>query len=107
MSIHKINFKTLSDAKVATTTLYTHVIQNLTDTTALAIWTYLSSKPPNWVVNKTQLRSHFGISEKKLNNSLSLLKKLNLISYIRYKNSNGTFQPISIDVLTGIPMINK
>lgn len=83
------------------TSLCNNVLQNFKDPIALAIWSYLQSLPPDWIVIKSQIRDHFGIGEKKCKSSFSLLNKCKLIMYDYERNKDGTLGKHIIIVKNG------
>lgn len=92
MSIEKYSEGFVCPEKAPYTTMANIVLQNLKNPDSLAIWVYLQSLPPDWTINKSQLRSHFGLSEKKIDKTLSHLKKCNLLEFIRPREELGQFE---------------
>lgn len=90
MSIEKIDFSSVEHDSKPFTTHFNSVLQNLYNSEALGVWAYLSSLPPKWLVNKTQLMGHFRIGRDKLEKILSYLKKNNLVSIERTRLEDGT-----------------
>lgn len=48
------------------TILLNKVIQNIDDLEIIGLYTYLASLPPEWIINKEHLKSHFKIGTKKI-----------------------------------------
>lgn len=105
MSIEKLDFQQITKDHLPFTTFLNRVIQNIQYGEALAVWVYLCTLPPGWKINKTQLQNHFSYGEKKIKYILSYLSKSNLLEYRQEKNSNGTWQPSAIHILSGSKFI--
>ena len=101
MSIEKLDFHKVTKEQIPYTLISTKVIQNVSCPTALAVWVYLSSLPPEWRVNKEQIRKHFGVGEKTLKGAFSFLNKYHLIEYLVEKNEKGCIEGWTINVLCG------
>jgi hypothetical protein len=91
MSIEKLDFASLRHEQKNFTTHLNVVLQNVKNSTALGIWSYLSSLPPNWKINKQQLRSHFALGRATLNRALACLCAHNLLEIVQERKSDGTF----------------
>lgn len=78
-----------------------HVIQNITNTDALAVWVYLLTLPPDWSVIKEHLQKHFGIGQDKTKKVFAYLKRVNLIDYVKARRADGTLGTTKIVVLNG------
>jgi transcription initiation factor IIE alpha subunit len=83
MSIEKVDFQKVVKEQIPYTLVCTKVIQQIQDPLALAMWVYLLSLPPEWNINKAQLKNHFKIGDNRLKRTLSFLSKSKLIEYVR------------------------
>ena len=61
------------------TVLHTKAIQLINNVENLAIYTYLCSKPENWIINATEISKHFKIGIKKVYKALKDLILIGLI----------------------------
>ncbi len=77
------------------------VCQQLKDPVALAIWCYLTTLPPNWIIHRIQIRQHFGIGRDKLEKAFAILKKCNLLDIHQERNANGSYDEGQIKVYVG------
>lgn len=100
-NIEKLDFSKVQQEEKGFTTHLNIVLQNIHDAFALGIWCYLSSLPTNWKINKTHLKNHFKIGRDKLNNALSILKKLDLIQFLQDRKPDGTLEESIILVKAG------
>jgi hypothetical protein len=91
MSIQKIDFSIVKQEKKTFTTHFNSVLQNLRNPAALGLWAYLSSLPETWIINKAQLRKHFGIGRDKLDDLLHYLEKNDLLETGQLKGKDGKF----------------
>jgi len=66
-------------------------IQSIRNTDALAIYSYLLTKPSTWEVNIEEIKSHFGLSRDKARRAMNNLIDLNLLKRFQLK-SGGMFQ---------------
>ncbi len=71
------------------TALPNHTIQSIRNPDALALWTYLSSLPHDWMVKRSHLISHFGFTKEKLIKVFRYLKELNLVAFQIEKDKKG------------------
>ncbi len=101
MSIQKLDFDTITHEQKPFTTIFNHVIQDISDAFAGFIWVYLQTLPPNWNVNSKQLMKHFGIGHQKLKKHLKFLVDYNLIEYHQKRTEQGRWSRGSIHVLNG------
>jgi hypothetical protein len=58
---------------------YSKTIQSLRDPICLAVYTYLSSQPPEWEINVKNIQSHFGMGRNKAYKALNDLMLIGLI----------------------------
>ncbi len=107
MSIKKLNFTNVINNKVPFTTFMNIILQNIHDGMAQAIWTFLSSLPPNWEVNKAHLMKHFQIGRDKLDKHLTHLKNIGLIEFFPNRRIDGTVEKWSIVVNAESPYFNQ
>lgn len=61
------------------TVIYTKSLQLIKNTDNLAIYTYLCSKPQDWIINAEEISSHFNIGIKKVYRALKDLIMIGLI----------------------------
>lgn len=108
MSIEKLNFQKLVKENTPFTTIINSVVQNIDNAEAGFLWVYLCTLPPNWEVNKEQLKKHFNFGEKKIKSILSYLHKINLITYVQLRKGTH-YGPVCIKVLCGkdFPYLSK
>lgn len=106
MSVEKLDFVRSRTEKIRFGIINFDVIQKLKNEAAFIIWVYLSSRPGNWKVNKSELRSHFNMGLNRLNNALAYLKKSNLIRYEQLKDDKGSFMGSELVVLAGYDFID-
>lgn len=71
--------------------IYRDVIQLIENPDSLAIWVYLQSKPDNWEVSKTQLKTHFNIGRDRYLQAMRHLRELGLYSYQYIKDDTNKF----------------
>jgi hypothetical protein len=90
MSIEKVSYALIVQEQRPFTTLYSEVIQNISNAFALGIYTYLSSLPSDWTVSKKQLMNHFNVGRDKIISTMNYLKDHYLIEHGQYRNSDGT-----------------
>ena len=91
MSIDKASASTLRHEGVGYTVLITDVINTLQHAESLAIWTYLQSKPTNWVIRKTDLMNRLHIGKTRYQTAMNELKAIGLIEAIPNQNEAGHF----------------
>ena len=101
MSIEKLDSIKIKQAQIPYTQIFTKVLQNIKNTDALAIWVYLSSLPPDWVINKEQIKNHFNIGDKTIKNVFSYLNRCRLITYTRERSANGKMGIVIISLSCG------
>jgi len=70
--------------------LVNKTIQSITNLNAAGVYAYLSTKPPTWIINPTEIRRHFGIGRDKVYSSLNALMDLKLLSRTDIRH-NGQF----------------
>ena len=78
-----------------------HVIQNITNAEALAVWIYLLSLPADWNIVKEHVQKHFDIGQKKLRSIFSYLKRVNLVDYVQVRRQDGKMGEFEVIVLNG------
>lgn len=91
----------LSKDSSSFTILPNKVLQGVKNGTALGIYCYLSSLPPDWEFYKECIQKHFGIGRKKLDGIFKLLEAHNLISVIQMRNEKGHFGDWKLHVCDG------
>lgn len=100
-TIEKLDFQKIKHENKGFTTYLNIVIQNIPCPIALGIWCYLSSLPHDWSINKNQLKNHFHVGRDKLDKALAILKKLDLLQFIREREANGTLSDTVILIKVG------
>lgn len=83
------------------------VAQHIHNMPALAVWTYLSTMPPQWKVNKHQIMKNFQISIVTYKKIIKFLKDCRLIEYEQNKDENGRFLASDIVVDNGSSFIKQ
>lgn len=106
MSIEKFSPRITGEV-IPYTQVNTHVVQNITDPIALAIWVYLLTLPPSWNVVKEYLEKHFKIGQDRIKKTFAYLHRCGLIEYVRGRNENGRLQKVEIRVLNGSKFLNN
>ena len=101
MSVKKLEFNSVKQAKKGYTTFLNEVVQNISNGFILGVYTYLSTLPPEWEVNRVQLGKHFGVGRDKINDALSWLNNNYLIEYKQEHNDKGEFEKAYIEVQDG------
>jgi hypothetical protein len=107
MSVQKLDFSIVKQAKRGFTTHLNEVVQNITEGFYLGVYVYLSSLPPTWNINRVQLGSHFDVGRDKINGALAWLNDHYLIEYKQEKDDLGIFGPTYIEVLDGLQFIEN
>ena len=102
MTIHKI--KKHQD-QIPYEMVSRQVAQSVENPTALAIWLYLLTKPENWVVRRTDIKTHFGIGDVSYKNAVDDLERLGLYHKQTIKTENGRFADTLINIYS-LPKIN-
>jgi hypothetical protein len=100
MSIEKFE-PTISHEENPYTVISTEVIQNITDGLALAVYCYLMSKPKNWQIIKSHVKTHFNIGDKKLKQIFAYFGRVNLIENLQSRLCNGKMGKHEIRILNG------
>jgi hypothetical protein len=86
----------------------THVIQNITNAEALAVWIYLLTLPKDWLVMKAHVKKHFKMGDDKIKRIFAYLNKQGLIEYIKQRDSKGRMGRIlEIRVLNGSRFVSE
>jgi hypothetical protein len=68
------------------------VVQSITNPVALAIYTYLLTKPDNWVVRKREILDHFdGLGRERYEDAMRFLKSAGLVWIANIRSPNGSF----------------
>lgn len=101
MAIEKLDSIKIKQHNIPFTQISTKVIQSIKNAEALAVWVYLSTKPPNWIIQKNEIRKHFGLGENKIDFIFSYLKKANLLAYTRERDEKGKLGPTQVHILCG------
>lgn len=101
MAIEKLDFEKVSLEKIPYTLVSTKVIQNIKNPLAGFIWIYLSSLPPDWKVNKEQIKHKFDLGDDKIKAIFSYLNRCSLIRYDRERDEAGKLGIVVVTVLCG------
>lgn len=105
MSVEKLysneNFNKVTQENKPFTQLLNIVIQNIKDPLSGYIWVYLSTLPPDWAVNKEQIKNKFRLGNATLKRIFSYLQRANLIQYHRERFKSGKLGDVAIHVLCG------
>lgn len=105
MSVEKFN-PSISGESIPYVQANTHVIQNIDNLEALAVWIYLLTLPKDWLVMKSHIKKHFGIGDDKIKRIFAYLKRCGLIEYVRERDEKGKLRKSEIKVLNGTRFIN-
>lgn len=106
MSIEKLDFATIKHSQKSYTLFFNDVIQNIPSASVLGVWVYLSSLPPDWIVYKTHLMSHFKMGRDNLNKILCWLHQNKLLDYEQARDEKGMITKWSIVIKDGMDFIN-
>lgn len=82
-NIQKYNSRLIKDVNF--TIVLNKVVQHIHDLEVLALYVYLSSLPPEWIINKAHLRKHFKIGERKIDKLFRGLRELGLLVMEEYR----------------------
>lgn len=85
------------------TTISNHVVNNVRNPDALAIWTFLQSKDNGWTVIKGFLMDHFGLGRDRYAKAMRDLKELGLVEYATVLNGDGSLNGTRVVVNFEIP----
>lgn len=77
--------------KIPYTILMNYVLQNLNHIDALGLWTYLSSLPPDWGINKKQIMNHFKKGRDFIDRLFKILSENKLIEIVQLKGDGQKF----------------
>lgn len=84
-----------------------HIVsQGLDDASALGVWVYFQSLPPDWTIRKKQVMNKFNLSERAHKSIMAKLNRCNLITYRRHRNEAGHFVSMKVVVLSGKDFLN-
>lgn len=107
MSVEKLDFSYVRQAKKSFTTHLNEVLQNIKCGFTLGVYCYLSSLPHDWVVNKNHLMKHFDVGRDKIKNAMSWLNSNHLIEYEQDRESDGKMGKSLIIVKDGTDFIKN
>lgn len=107
MSVQKLDFSHVIQSKRGFTTFLNEVVQNITDGFILGVYTYLSTLPPDWNVNRVQLGNHFRVGRDKINDALAWLNDNYLIEYKQDRDEKGNFLGSYIEVQDGYEFLDN
>lgn len=106
LNIEKYDFDEYEKEQKPYAMILTHVIQNIKNAKAFLVWSYLQSKPEDWIPSKNQLIKHFEMSERGYQRVMVYLNQHKLIEYRRIRNSNGTLGKNKLIILNGLKFIS-
>lgn len=89
MPIEKQNGSRLIRSGLFFTTLPNKSIDMIQDPVALAIWVHLTSKPPNWIIHKSELMKRFGLGIDRYTKAMRELRELGLVWDFIERNGEG------------------
>lgn len=89
MPVEKLDGARLRHDKVPFEIIPRALAQAITNPDALAIWIYLVTKPTNWIVRKTEIMEHFGISRYRYADAMKLLKDMKLVTIAHVQDEQG------------------
>jgi hypothetical protein len=107
MSVSKLDFDSVRQAKKSFTSNLNEVIQNIPDGFVLGLYIYLTSLPPEWNVNSSHLMSHFNVGRDKLARAMSWLSDHFLITHLQERKQDGSFGKCTIVVEEGWTFIEQ
>ncbi len=105
VNIQKFDQSDFSQESCNFTQLSNTVIQNIQNSFAYHVWSYLQSKPPTWIPNRQELINHFRMSEERISKILNFLKASNLLLTKQLRNKDGSMGKYQIKVLSGANFI--
>lgn len=85
------------------TSISNHVVNNIRNPDALAIWTFLQSKDNGWNVIKGFLMDHFGLGRDRYAKAMRDLKVLGLVEYATVLAGDGSLKGTRVFVNYEIP----
>lgn len=101
MSIEKLDSMKIKKSNISFTMISTKVLQSIKDAHSLALYVYLCSLPPDWIIQKEQIKKHFSLGDKRLKQIFSYFIRSKLLCYTQERNNDGTTQEIVIHLLCG------
>jgi len=91
MSIDRANAEILHKDHIPYTIISTQTVDYINNIDALAIWTYLQTKPNSWIIYKQEVAKHFKIGRDRCAKAFSKLEKIGLITIKQNRDSTGKF----------------
>lgn len=64
-------------------------VQMISNPNSLAIWTYLQSKPDNWVVRKKDIKEHFSLGDISYGKAIRHLKDIGVYRVVNIRDERG------------------
>ncbi len=101
MSIEKLDSMKIKKANIPFTMISTKVLQSIKDAHSLALYVYLCSLPSDWIIQKEQIKKHFGLGDKRLKQIFSYFIRSKLLCYTQERNDDGTTKEVMIHLLCG------
>lgn len=91
MTIEHFTSSTLSKDELPYTIVCNKTVHDIRDVTALAVWTYLQTKPQNWVIYRQEVAAHFNIGRDKVREAFLLLEEMGLLTSEQKRNKKGQY----------------
>ena len=84
------------------------VIQSIENPIALAYYTYLLTKPENWIVRRKELMSHFGIGRKNHDKAMQYLKEIGCVWIMSVQDDKGKIRErlIMVEAMPSQPKVS-
>lgn len=89
MAIQKQSATTLRKIDIPYSVFPTTVLNQIKNTDALAVWTYLLSKNEGWIIRMQDIQNHFNIGRDKARNAVKYLEEMGLVWREQKKNDKG------------------
>lgn len=98
MTIHKSTPSEFVNRSVMFTSLPSHLIAELGNAEAIAIWAYLCSKPSDWIVRKSDIMDTLNIGRVKYSSAIKILIEKGLIRMTTLRDEHGNLMGSGYDV---------
>lgn len=80
-----------ADVNGGCTIFHTKTIQSIKNITQLAIYTYLCSRPTEWVINTKEIQTHFDIGRDKTRKAIADLVAIGLLTKLQKRTETGKY----------------
>tara|TARA_R110000764_G_scaffold239744_2_gene339857 strand:+ start:673 stop:1428 length:756 start_codon:yes stop_codon:yes gene_type:complete len=108
MPINKETSARLVKQKIPYDIISRDVVQSITNPVALAIYTYLLTKPENWTVRRTDILNHFdGLGRDRYDDAMRQLKSIGICWVANVRGEQGQFQDQVIMIEALPPEVGK